>query len=547
MQMDLMMVFYNKNYNMLMNNTILQSWVSEWPKVRSSIPSNTGEGVIDEGAFKTIEIDEVFDAVNYAHTTIGKAVLYRSLTRPLDSLEQIKAKQDAVSELQNNSELKEKIEHIVQSAEKDEKGLYRLLYGNFLGMFGTSREDTEVEGYGYAPYIKGTRLFVNLVTNIQALETPTSVYLNSIFSKINNFADTRSYSLMKGPVYKTEGGLECKKDRRKYIPALIFRPRIFKPLFLIAVFATIWVAAQLNPMQSVGTPAFSFSPLFSIFTIPLLLLYVPMIGGYDRDSCIIPLRDEFRACPDVQKTLDALGQLDELLSFIKYAQAFGGSMILPDLIDEPNHQINLKDAKNPVLGKANKAYVGNDFTLKKDKLVFITGPNSGGKTAFCKTITQIQVLAQTGCYVPAQSVSLTVADRVFYQVPEISHLDDGEGRFGTELKRTKEIFLAATARSLVVLDELSEGTTYEEKLETSANILNGFYKKGNNTILITHNHQLVDNFVDQGNGLARQVEFSNDAPTYKLIKGISRISHADRVAKKIGFSKEDIENYLTKK
>ena len=81
-------------------------------------------------------------------------------------------------------------------------------------------------------------------------------------------------------------------------------------------------------------------------------------------------------------------------------------------------------------------------------------------------------------------------------------------------------------------------------MEASSNVLNGFYRKGNSTLLITHNHQLVDNFVRQGIGLARQVEFANDAPTYKLIDGISRVSHADRVAKKIGFSKEDIDNYL---
>jgi DNA mismatch repair ATPase MutS len=146
--------------------------------------------------------------------------------------------------------------------------------------------------------------------------------------------------------------------------------------------------------------------------------------------------------------------------------------------------------------------------------------------------------------VPAQAATLTVADRIFYQVSEVSHLNDGEGRFGTELKRTKDIFLATTPKSLVVLDELSEGTTFEEKMESSSNVLNGFYRKGNSTILITHNHQLVDNFVRQGIGLPRQVEFANDAPTYKLIAGISRVSHADRVAKKIGFSKEDIEHYL---
>jgi len=141
-------------------------------------------------------------------------------------------------------------------------------------------------------------------------------------------------------------------------------------------------------------------------------------------------------------------------------------------------------------------------------------------------------------------VSLTVADHIFYQVPEISHLEDGEGRFGTELKRTKAIFLATTAKSLVVLDEMSEGTTFEEKMESSHNVLNGFYRKGNSTILITHNHQLVDLLVKEGTGDPKQVEFANEAPTYKLIAGISRVSHADRVAKKIGFSKEDIEHYL---
>jgi DNA mismatch repair ATPase MutS len=112
------------------------------------------------------------------------------------------------------------------------------------------------------------------------------------------------------------------------------------------------------------------------------------------------------------------------------------------------------------------------------------------------------------------------------------------------LKRTKDIFLATTPKSLVVLDELSEGTTFEEKMESSSNVLNGFYRKGNSTILITHNHQLVDEFVNQRIGLPRQVEFADNAPTYKLITGISRVSHADRVAKKIGFSKEDIDNYL---
>ena len=82
------------------------------------------------------------------------------------------------------------------------------------------------------------------------------------------------------------------------------------------------------------------------------------------------------------------------------------------------------------------------------RLGFVTGPNSGGKTAFCKTLAQVQLLAQIGCYVPATDAEMAVADRIYYQAPETGSLADLEGRFGIELQRTKEIFLATTPRSL---------------------------------------------------------------------------------------------------
>jgi hypothetical protein len=527
-----------------MNETILQGWQNAWPTVKSSKPLATGIGVIDESVFNTIEVDQLFDAVNYASTTIGQAVLFRSLSQPLDVLDEIKAKQDAVEELRNNPALKDALEGILETAAADEKNFYLLLFGEFLGTFGTAREEHEIEGYGYLQYKRGIRFMLELVDRIQVAEAPQSAYLKTLFDKIKAFADTRAFSLMEGPAYITETGIQSKQERKSsFSPAIIFRPRMFKPLLIALFFGSVWALAHFFPTDMFSISAEAI-PTATIFFVPLLLVYYPVVGSFDRDSCIIPLRNEFKNSPDVAETLDAFGQLDELLSFIKFADVFGSSVVLPALIEGDHHRINLVDAKNPVLGKQNYAYIGNDFVLGDDKLVLVTGPNSGGKTAFCKTITQIQLLAQIGCNVPAQAATLTVADRIFYQVSEVSHLNDGEGRFGTELKRTKDIFLATTAKSLVVLDELSEGTTFEEKMESSSNVLNGFYRKGNSTILITHNHQLVDNFVRQGVGLPRQVEFASDAPTYKLIPGISRVSHADRVAKKIGFSKEDIEHYL---
>ena len=529
-----------------MQQNVLQSWNDEWPQVRSSKPLPTGEGVIDQGAFNTIEVDELFDTVNHAATVAGQAVLYRSLTQPLADVDAINAKQAAVKEIRENAGVRANVENIIANAAHGEQRLHVLLFGEFLGSLGTAREQNQIEGYGYKQYTRGIRFVLNLVDAIQSSGTPQSAYLQSVYQKIGAFSESKAYSLMVGPVYNSEKGLQSKEERKhSFAPATIFRPSLFKPLLIAVVFALVWGFMQVFP-----TSFFNFSKdgiaIGAVFFIPLLLVYIPLIGGYDRDNCIIPLRNLYRSSVELGELLDGLGQLDELLAFIKYAESYGHDTVLPQMHDAEKHSMTLTAAKNPVLGHANPAYVANDFVMDSDRLVCVTGPNSGGKTAFCKTVTQIQLLAQIGGYVTATAASLTVADRIFYQAPEISHLDDGEGRFGTELKRTRDIFLACTAKSLVVLDEMAEGTTFEEKMQSSIDVLDGFYRKGNSTILITHNHQLVDVFVKRRVASPRQVEFADDLPTFRLIPGISRVSHADRVAKKIGFSKQDIDNYLAK-
>jgi ABC-type Mn2+/Zn2+ transport system ATPase subunit len=513
------------------------------PPVRSEGFKDEDAGVIDQSTFQSIEINKLFDSANHADTQIGQAVLFRSLKQPLMDINILRSKQDAIREIESNPALKQQLEAIVTRAKRKERDFHELLFGTFMGMFSSKAHELELEGYGYTPYINGTQFMLELVEGASQVPAPSSDYLAAILENITDLSKSRAYTLAKGPAYRTEKGIVTRAEKGLFTPAIRFRPTLFKPvgltLFIIALFLALeFVPLLLDIVASVASA-------FWLFLLPVGFLYIPVVGGFDRDGCIYPLRDIFKKSPEVQRAVDALGQLDELMSLIRYKEAFGHPMSLPTLVDQPAHRLMVKGVRNPILAKDNPDYVGNEIDLGTSRLTLVTGPNSGGKTAFCKTLAQTQLLGQIGGYVPAVESEMTVADRIFYQVPEISHLSDGEGRFGTELRRTKDIFLAASPRSLVIMDELSEGTTHEEKIEISMSILDGFYQKGNSTILITHNHELVDRYQKKRIGMARQVEFKNEQPTYRVIEGISRVSHADRVAKKIGFAKEDIARYLS--
>ncbi len=110
--------------------------------------------------------------------------------------------------------------------------------------------------------------------------------------------------------------------------------------------------------------------------------------------------------------------------------------------------------------------------------------------------------------------------------------------------RTRDIFFATSPKSLVIPDELAEGTTYEERMHESAGIMSDFHAIGNNTVLGTHNHSRADRFRDDEKGQCLMTEFNGNEPTYRIVTGISRVSHASRIAEKINFSSQDRRRYL---
>jgi DNA mismatch repair ATPase MutS len=255
---------------------------------------------------------------------------------------------------------------------------------------------------------------------------------------------------------------------------------------------------------------------------------------------------KLRKDPEIHSILDALGEIETLLAHDKFSRQFPGPVCLPTIIEADQHQLTVENLWNAPIGAASNAYVGNDISLVQERLNFITGPNSGGKTALCKTLCQAQILGQSGGYVPAIKMSLSVVRHVYYQAPEAGSLETAQGRFATELERTRDIFFNSSGCCLVVLDEPFEGTSYEERLEITKQVLDGFLKIGTSVLFITHNFPLVYLFRERNIGQFLETEFENDVFTYRFKNGIANTSHAAYVVTQLGFTKEDIANYSEK-
>ena len=520
--------------------------------IRDTRPTETDKGVVDAKTFDAIETERLFDSVNHAVTHAGQAVLYRSLARPGTDPGVTQKKHDALRELESNSGFRDALQHFIEEMARGEQSLYELLYGTFTGGFAidksrTGKDELEFSGYGYHQFVDGTGFVIDLVEIVQTLPQPQSAYLRELFDVIRDFGNSRIYSLMRGPVYPAEGKFRTREEKPRYSPLPRFRPSIFKifPMLFVLIAVSVALFFFQDVLASFGVGYLGYGIL--VLAVPVLPVVLIAIAASDRDSVIYPLRKQFKHSPELARALEALGMIDEILAFHRYSQSIGGNVTLPEILKSDRHFLSVTEARNPLLARSHPNYVPNDILLDDaGRLLVITGPNSGGKTAYCKTVVQIQLLGQIGCYIPAVAARLVLAEHIFYQVPDPGHLDEGIGRFGHELKRTREIFFSSTAQSLVVLDELSEGTTFEEKMELSEYVLAGFYKLGASTLLVTHNHELCERLQAKGIGRYLQGEFLPGGPTYRLIPGVSRVSHADRVAAALGFSKEDVEKHLAK-
>jgi len=487
--------------------------------------------VIDKESLKLIQVLRLHKAIDHTESCTGSAVLLRSLIQPSADLHYIRSKQDALSELASNDKLRQALRDFVHEYSHGESALYKFFNKGLYASF------------PYHDIKKSKESARNIIKILQNVPRVESSYLSALMAHLHSYKESSIDQMMNGSIYQTFRGLVSDKEIGFFTPKLKFIPRRFTkwifagPAVTLAphIHDKIGFGQALSPLLStIGLGWTGIYVFYSLFIKPVK----------DTEKFIEPLREKCIYDNLFSRAVDAVGMIDELLSCHRFADEMPHATVLPTVTDQDHHFFEATGLKSPVISKDKMDFVPNNVHMNGARLTFISGPNSGGKTTICKSIVHNQLLAQIGSYVLAEKAVINIADMISYQAPKFDGLQDDEGRFGTELSRTRDIFYSTSPKSLVILDELAEGTTYEETLHESFEILSDFYIIGNNTVLVTHNHSLVDKLMDEQKGQCVMAEFNGDDPTYRIIPGISRMSRADRIVKKINFSKEDRRRYM---
>ena len=184
-----------------------------------------------------------------------------------------------------------------------------------------------------------------------------------------------------------------------------------------------------------------------------------------------------------------------LLSFSKIANKF--NYCKPIL----NNNCNLKIIKgrHPVIEQqldSLKDYIPNDIDLNKtdQQIMMITGPNMSGKSALLRQTALIVLMAQIGCYVPAEAVEIGVVDKIFTRVGASDNISMGESTFMVEMNETASILNNLSQNSLILLDEIGRGTSTYDGVSIAWSIAEYIHNHPTQakTLFATHYHELND-------------------------------------------------------
>lgn len=196
----------------------------------------------------------------------------------------------------------------------------------------------------------------------------------------------------------------------------------------------------------------------------------------------------------VQETATAVAQIDVLCSFA--TAAVNNNYTKPEIAI--NGIIDIKNGRHPVveLMQKDEVFVPNDtyLDLTSNRMAVITGPNMSGKSTYMRQVALITLMAQIGCFVPADYAKISVVDQIFTRIGASDDLTAGQSTFMVEMSEVADIVKHATKNSLVILDEVGRGTSTFDGISIARAVseyISTNRSMGCKTLFATHYHELI--------------------------------------------------------
>jgi DNA mismatch repair protein MutS len=194
----------------------------------------------------------------------------------------------------------------------------------------------------------------------------------------------------------------------------------------------------------------------------------------------------------IQQTATALAQLDVLGAFAEAARLY--NYCRPEIGNDGS--LFIREGRHPVLEQnlSEERFVPNDTRLDGEmQIALITGPNMAGKSTYIRQVALLALLAHTGSFIPAAEARIDLVDRIFTRIGASDDLTRGQSTFMVEMCETANILNNATARSLIILDEIGRGTSTFDGLSLAWSIVEHLHNQvGAKTLFATHYHELTE-------------------------------------------------------
>lgn len=258
----------------------------------------------------------------------------------------------------------------------------------------------------------------------------------------------------------------------------------------------------------------------------------------------VALREEIKGYSrQLQALAKLVAEIDVLQSFAHVSEAYHFSK--PELSNS-DRNLSIKEGRHPVVERVigKDKFVPNSISMDEDNhILLITGPNMSGKSTYMRQVALIVILAQMGCFVPAEKAHLPIFDQIFTRIGAADDLYSGQSTFMVEMVETNQALRFATDKSLILFDEIGRGTATYDGMALAEAILRYINRtiKGK-TLFSTHYHeltQLEDDLAGTKNVHVGAIEKDGELVfLHKLMQGPADKSYGLHVAKLAGMPHE---------